>query len=129
VAFAVSPKSHIQYRLVSLPGWSRTKVATAPDTARVSYAVNVAAPVVARRDRTSYVIGGRVGPDLAGVTVVRQRRVDGQWVRQDRQRLGSDGRFSFTVRAKRGTTRTFRVVALPGQLDKGVSSRVTISFG
>ncbi len=129
VAFAVSPQSHMQYRLVSLPGWSRTKVATAPDTARVSYAVNVAAPVVARRDRTSYVIGGRVGPELAGVTVVRQRLVDGQWVRQDRQRLGSDGRFSFRVHAKRGTTRTFRVVALPSRLDKGVSSRVTISFG
>ena len=129
VRFAVSPKRHMQYRLVSLPSWSRTRATSSAATARVSYAVDVASPAAARPDRTRYVMGGRVGPELAGVTVVRQRLVDGRWVARDRQRLGSDGRFSFTVRAKPGTTRTFRAVALAGPLDRGVSRQVRISFG
>jgi spore germination protein YaaH len=129
VTFSVSPKSHMQYRLATVASWSRARAVSQQATARIAYAVAVAAPVAARRDGTSFVLNGRVGPGLAGVRVARQRLVDGHWVTEDRQRLGGDGRFSFTVRARHATTRSFRVVAGPGSLDRGVSPPVTVSFG
>ena len=129
VDFAVVPTRHTQYRLVASRTWSTLSAGSPTSTTRVAYAVLLDAPVPARVGSHTVTLGGRVGPQLAGVTVVKQRLRDGVWVDRGSQTVAADGTFGFVLRSRTARTVTYRVVAQPGVLDSGASLPVMVTFG
>ncbi|HEX8084717.1 MAG TPA: hypothetical protein VF529_10545 [Solirubrobacteraceae bacterium] len=74
-----------------------------------------------RRGR-GYRIAGRVIPAARGVATL-QRRARGRWVRAKRDRTGTNGRFSFTVRSLPRTWRVRWSPAARGELGATVTRR------
>ncbi|MFZ0323435.1 MAG: glycosyl hydrolase family 18 protein [Actinomycetes bacterium] len=128
VSFAVVPRHHVDFRLTTPATWAHTRARSAAASTRVDFAVKVATTNARIAvGSKSYVLTGAVTPAVAGTVVQRQRLVDGAWVPRGTQTVDSLGQFSFTVRTRTAGVRTLRVVALPGALDAGHSSRIVLT--
>lgn len=125
--FTVTPQRHVQWRVQTGNGWALLPHTTTPTTTRVAYDVrlNDSERAVARGSK--WTVSGTIAKPTSGVTVVRQKRVDGAWVDRNSQKVRADGSFSFTLRSRGSGEHVLRVIALSAELDRGVSRSLKVA--
>lgn len=127
VVFQYAPRSSAAFRVGVSSTGARKAVRSAVVTTKVRPRVSVKSSVIAFAGRR-VTLAGSVTPAAAGVTVTRQRLVDGQWQTTGSTKVRNDGSYSFHVTPTvSGVSYTYRIVTEPFDgYGRGYSS--TLSF-
>ena len=129
VTFRVSPRRPMQWRVGTGAGWALLPHTTAPTSTRVTYAVNVRPPQHVTPRQARWTLRGTATQPSRRTQAVRQELIDGKWVSGRSVPVSADGSFAFSLRSPGRGKHVYRVVARSGQLDRGVSGRVSVKVG